>query len=211
MLSEGNAMDLTQFSSSFKTKIKIIDAIYTLTDKVPYDQINILAICETADISRSTFYHHFYSKNAALQWHCNFIYEAGIDRIGRDLTWFEGHLITTRSFEPYKRLYAQAGILGEYDAPRPCFSRHRVETLADTITQCQQKELSPLLIFQIEALAASEAILTNEWLAGNSICTTVKEFCDFMISIVPHELYKTLEKPIEQNSNSVMFANNIWY
>ena len=203
-------MDNSNMSASFKTRMKILNALGDLCKEFPYERISTMEICKCAEVSRSTFYHHFFGKDDITQWHSNIIYESGVDRIGRDLGWFGGHLITTRAFEPYKHIYKATASLENPSGPRTAFVRHRVEVLEETLTQYHHIELTPLLQFQIHAIAVAEATESLQWFCGNSPFESVKDFCRAMESIVPHELHEALKNPVEEQNPSMFFAGTIW-
>lgn len=47
-----------------KTTNKIKDALISMLEKMPLDDITVTALCETANINRATFYYHYDSVNA---------------------------------------------------------------------------------------------------------------------------------------------------
>ncbi len=190
--------------------MKILQALADLCKEQPYETISVLEICKNAGVSRSTFYHHFFGKDDITQWHSNIMYSAGIDKIGRSLTWFEGHLITTRAFEPYKDMYRSASSLGILSGPRPAFIRHRVEVLTDTLVNYQHKELTPLLSFQIRCTAIMEAEASLSWFSGSSEFNNIKDFCHGIESLVPYELHEALKHPVEKDGAGTFFAGFIW-
>lgn len=204
-------MDNNYTSPGFNTKMKIVEALDALSQETSFEQVSILQICERADISRSTFYHHFCDKNAVLQWHSSIVYEAGVDQIGRTLTWFEGHLLTTRGLERYRSLYYRAGYSNEYGGVKPFFVRHHVDTLRETLTEYQKKELTPLLDFQIHATAAAESSMANLRYAGELTLST-KEFCTYLVSIVPRELFEALQEPVTPRGDErpPFFLGAVW-
>lgn len=57
---------------SLFTRQCIGDALLTLMEEIPYEQISISDICKKAGISRMTFYHYFYTKADAVN---DYIYE----------------------------------------------------------------------------------------------------------------------------------------
>lgn len=208
---EGVAMNNQYTSPNFNTKMKIVESLDALAQEANFEQVSILQICERAGISRSTFYHHFCDKNAVLQWHSSIVYEAGIDQIGRTLTWFEGHLLTTRGLERYRNLYYRAGYSNEYGSIKPFFVRHRIDTLKETLAEYQNVPLTTLLEFQICATAAAESAMANRRYAGEFSMST-KEFCTLMTTIVPRDLYQILQEPANPRGNEQppFFLGAVW-
>jgi len=160
-------------------------------------RIPVEAIANDAGVSRSSFYHHFSDKNAVIQWLSQQFYANGIDQTGRTLTWFEGHLSTTRGFQRYKALFLSAAKVGEYGAGQPFFVRHRIATLTETVTQWKHLDLTNRLVVQIEALPYAEKAISNKWQTGD-YDFKLREFCDLMVSIVPHDLYEALKDPVRR-------------
>ena len=203
-------MDDEILTQGFKTKMRIVEALNELTGEVPFDQVRVIDICERVHLARSSFYHHFCDKNAILQWHSLTAYKAGVDETGRTLTWFEGHLVTTRALERFRNLYYRAGIGTEFSAVRPTFVRHRIETLIDTCKNWKHIEVTPLLDFQIHALACAEAASSNRRYSGE-LQMPAKEFCSYLETIVPRELYRALNEPTSpQKGNHGMLLNGTW-
>lgn len=187
------------YSRSHRTKLNIARSLNELCQKRPFSKIPIEAVATEANVSRSSFYHHFEDKNDVVKWLSRQCYANGIDQIGRTLTWFEGHLVTTKEMERYSKLFVSAASSTEYNAGRPFFIRHRQSTLAETITDYQHAELTTLLLFQIEALPQVEMIMANNYING-SYEVSLKEFCSMMVSLVPRELYTALEEPVDRTT-----------
>ncbi|MDR1184354.1 MAG: TetR/AcrR family transcriptional regulator [Coriobacteriales bacterium] len=186
-------------SKSFQTKMEIARALDRLCAGMAFDRIHIDAIAKEAGVSRSSFYHHFTDKNAVVQWLSLLFYANGIDRTGRTLTWFEGHLATTRGFRQFKSLFVAAANNTEYNSGQSFYIRHRQENLTKTITAYKGIELTRRLAFQIEGLPYAEVVLANNFekdLYGISL----KEYCDLIVSIVPRELYEALAEPVHREA-----------
>ncbi len=179
-------------SQGFQTKMAIVSALNDLTESLSFEQVRIFQICERAEIARSTFYHHFCDKNAILQWHSFLAYEIGIDRIGRTSSWFQGHMFTTLMLESYRNLYFKAGVTQEYSGVRPWYIRHRIENLTETVTDFRGVTMTPLLDFQIRAMAATEAAMAN-YRYSRELHVPIEEYCRMMERTVPRELFEATE------------------
>lgn len=187
------------YSSSYCTKMDIAKALDRLCESNTFDRITIDALASEAGISRSSFYYHFTDKNDVVHWLSRMFYARGIDEIGRTLTWFEGHLLTTKSFREFRALFSKAAKEETYSAGQPYFIRHRRETLAETITLYKNMDMTPELSFQIEANAYTEMIMTNNYENG-CYDLTIKEFCSFLEGLVPKKLYEALEIPVQRKA-----------
>lgn len=181
--------------AGFATKKRIFDALYSLAKEQPWKNIKVSDICNRANVSRATFYHHFNSKYDIAVWHSDMILAAGLDEIGVTLTWFEGHLITTRGISCFYDFYA---VCESPETNGKLFqshhAMHRKAVMERTVTQVKRLDLTPKLAFQINALANCEEWAIRDWYKGN-MKADLKEICEFMISIVPRDLYHVLEKP----------------
>ncbi len=88
--------DQRVYSRSYLTKLRVAEAMDRLCAAMPFARVRIEDIVRESGVSRSNFYHNFSDKNAVVTWIAEQCHANGIFRIGRDLTWFEGHMITTR-------------------------------------------------------------------------------------------------------------------
>ena len=192
------------YSSSYRTKIKVAQALNQLCENAPYEKIHVDDIVKAADLSRSGFYYHFQDKNAIVLWLSDQCYATGLDETGRTLTWFEGHVLTTRMFNEFNTLFVAAADNREYRGGQPYYVRHRQQTLIDTLTKYHRKQLTPLLQFQIEALPYAEKVMANKFAAGE-LDLSLKEYCEMAVSLVPRELYEALAEPINPVPRGMLF------
>lgn len=183
------------YSRSFQTKTNIISAMNRLCARMPFEKIRVDAIAREAGISRSSFYHHFADKNAAVQWITLYFYSKGLDQTGRTLSWFEGHMITTRGFKQFPHLLTAAAEGRDYGAGQPFYVRHRQKTLTETLVKYKGLELTDLLKFQIEALPHAEKAMANNFEMGK-YDLSLRRYCELMVSLVPKELFEALEEPV---------------
>lgn len=181
------------YSRSYLTKMKIVEAMNELCLEKPFDKIRIDDIVQKSGVSRSNFYHNFEDKNAVVNWFGMQCHENGIFRIGRDLTWFEGHMITTRDMAQYQRLFDSASAESDYNAAVPFFIRKRTQNLRETIVDYQKKPLTSQLEFETLAFPTCEVSMAARFRQGE-LPYTLKEFCEHMVAMTPPELYAALEK-----------------
>lgn len=78
-----------------KSKAKIFSALKAIAKEKDFDKISVREICDAAGVAKSTFYGNFQDKYAVVHWHYDMVMGAGADKIGRTLSWEEGHLITS--------------------------------------------------------------------------------------------------------------------
>lgn len=204
----GAPMDTdAQSSQSFRTRLSIVDILDELVKEKSYDDIKVTELCRKAGISRTTFYYYFEDKNAVLQWHSDFVYNMGIYEIGRSLTWYEGHYVTTSLIDRHKELYLAAGRSIEYSAVRPTFRRRRIANLEQTLVDYQHVELTNLLRFEIMAAAGAESEMSNYRLDG-TLNLSVADHCSFLEKSVPRELHEALKDPVNEQDSLVLAIIN---
>ncbi len=184
----------SMFSKSYMTKLRIAEAMNRLCENTPLKKIRIEDIVAESGVSRSNFYHNFDDKYAVITWLGEVCHENGIFRIGRDLTWYEGHLNTTRDMDRFRHLFVSAAPGSDYDSPVPHFVRKRQDNFRETILKYQHLELTEELEFQICALPHCEAAMTGMFRRGE-LSYDVETFCRLMVNLTPRELYHALEHP----------------
>ena len=108
--------DQRVYSRSYLTKLRVAEAMDRLCAAMPFARVRIEDIVRESGVSRSNFYHNFSDKNAVVTWIAEQCHANGIFRIGRDLTWFEGHMITTRDMARFRTLFNSAAGSTEYAA-----------------------------------------------------------------------------------------------
>ncbi|HJI99571.1 MAG TPA: TetR family transcriptional regulator [Coriobacteriaceae bacterium] len=203
-------MDNDYASPNFSTKMKILSSLNRLSGEQgnSFDSVSVIQICEDCSISRSTFYNHFEDKNAIVRWHSNIAYEMGVDRIGRTLTWQEGHFITTRFLEKYSTLYSMAGSVTDYGGVRPFFFRHRVENLQVTLTQFFNMHITETLDFLIKATASVESAMGNiRYFESPEERIDAREYAELITQAVPHDIYDLLKVPADTSrDDSIILA-----
>ncbi|MGI6033029.1 MAG: TetR/AcrR family transcriptional regulator [Coriobacteriales bacterium] len=173
-------------------KLAIIGAFDELSKTRPFSRLGVAAVAKKLGISRSTFYYHFKDRNDAVRWISVRAFEQGIDQIGRTLTWFEGHLVTTRMLCEYRHLITAAAEDISYSGAALFYRRYRTATLEQTL-KMRGIELDEDLSFQIAALAAAEQQMTVSFIRGDFGEMSAPSFCKRIASIVPQDLKDALE------------------
>ena len=189
-----------RYSSSFRTKLKIAKVCNALCKEKSFEKVSVDEIVKRAGISRSGFYYHFQDKNSIVIWLSKQCYSVGLDETGRTLTWFEGHLRTTRLFQEYNALFVSGAENREYMGGQPFYVRRRQKFLTETLTDYQHKQLTPLLEFQIQALPHAEMAMANRFIAGE-FDLKIKDYCNMAVSLVPRELYEALATPVNPSTS----------
>lgn len=184
----GDASD----DKGLETKLAIVGALNELSTSRPFSRLGVADVAKALGISRSGFYYHFSDRNDAVQWLSKRAFACGIDRIGRALSWFEGHLSTTRVLSEYRFLISAAAEDSSYGGAVLFYRRHRTTTLCETL---RLRGIAPTedLLFQIKALAAAEQAMTVAFIRGEFGAMTARDFCARIVSIVPTGLREALE------------------
>ncbi|MBQ9000960.1 MAG: TetR family transcriptional regulator [Eggerthellaceae bacterium] len=170
-----------------ETKIAILEAMCRLCESRPFSRLSVVDIAREAGIGRSGFYYHFTDRNDAVQWLSRSAFARGIDQIGRTLSWFDGHYATTRILYPFKPLIVAAAQDAGYSGAEHSYLRHRRANLCETLGM-RGCEITDELLFDIEALAASEQHMTNAYIRGELGDMPPRKFCELLVGIVPHAL-----------------------
>ena len=82
----------------------------------------------------------------------------------------------------------------EYRGGQPFFVRWRQRQLTETMLSYQQKEITPLIKFQIEAVPYVEIAMAQKFMQGE-LGISLDEYCEMIVSLVPRELYEALAVP----------------
>lgn len=169
------------------TKLAVIQALDELCGTRRFERIGVVDIARQAGISRSSFYYHFSSRNDVVGYLSRFAFAQGIDRIGRGLTWFEGHYTTTRILYPYRNLIIAAAGAQGYDGAASSYRRHRSAALVATIRE-RGVEVTDSLAFEALALASAEQVMTDKFIRGDFGTMSIRAFCTYLAGIVPEGL-----------------------
>ena len=175
-------------------KIQILEAMCRLCESRPFSRLSVVDIAQEAGMSRSNFYYHFNDRNDAVQWLSRSAFARGVDQIGRTMSWFDGHYATTRILIPFKSLIVAASLDNGYSSAEMSYLRHRRANLCETIA-LRGGTLTDELLFEIEALAASEQHMTSSYIRGELGDMTPRRFCELLVSIVPQALRQATELP----------------
>lgn len=174
------------------TKTEILEAMCRLCETRPFSRLSVVDIAAEAGIGRSGFYYHFSDRNDAVQWLSKSAFAHGIDQTGRTLSWFDGHYETTRVLMPFKALIVAASQDNGYSSAEMSYLRHRKANLCETI-RMHGNEVTDMLLFEVEALAAAEQHMTSAYIHGKLGDMSPRTFCELISKIVPNELRQAVE------------------
>lgn len=176
---------------SLETKLAILASFDELCKTRPFSRLGVADMTKATGISRSRFYYHFKDRNDAVRWISCYAFEQGVDRTGRDLSWYEGHLRTTRIMFDYRHLISAAAEDASYSGAALFYQRHRLENLRETL-HLRGIEVTEELDFEAHALAVAEQSLTVSFIRGEFGDMTARTFCAYLENIVPEHLREAL-------------------
>jgi AcrR family transcriptional regulator len=189
-------------SRSMHSKIKIFQALETLMSYEDFDRIAVKHICEVAHIGKTTFYSHFKDKYDIIQWFTTLYFDIGIARIGRTLTWEQGHRISTSGFLHHRPLLSKAFQSMDYNGLAMYSPRRRENNLVQTLSEYKKVEITPRLHAQIIALSVGEAAYFHRYLVENN-SPKLDELVDALMGIIPPQLYKLLKEPAVSKKDNI--------
>lgn len=198
-------VDDSAFSKSFKTKLRIYEALGTCLESTPIDKVTVSMICQTAKVGKSTFYLYFQDKYTIAQWYLDMLYEAGVTQIGRTMGWRRGHFITTTGIFQQKSIIMAAAQSDDYNAINRYSERKREADLVETITAYQGMEMTPRLRAQVLAVSVGERAVIAR-LLSETPDVSIEEAVDCLLGIVPAELHDALAHPKREESSGVANA-----
>lgn len=187
--------DRLRITSNAEIKLEVVKALDGLMLATDIDRISVKAICDSAGISRATFYRYFDDKYAIVQWYLEFLDTKGVDRIGRTLSWYEGYFLTTALIHENLQFFENAARSSDRNSLNRIAPHIRRDTLIKTITDCRHAELTEHLRFQVNAVAHIETVLFPAWHFGKYSCS-LEDICHWMVECVPRELFELLNTPL---------------
>lgn len=181
-------------SSEYKMKMRIFKALRTCMEYSRFEKVTVRLICETAEISRASFYHHFTDKYEVATWYAGLLAQHGVYETGRSLPWSEGMLKTLRGMRAIDPFFQTMGKMYGDDFLTKGSVDRRESNLTQTIAEFKDRKINRLLRLQIRALALTETHLTNEWLMKDS-AQSAEQFVEALGTTVPTELKNLLDTP----------------
>jgi AcrR family transcriptional regulator len=194
-MDSGIGPDTLKILSNVETKLDITNALSNLMKKQDIDKISVSAICNEVGISRATFYRYFKDKFAIVEWYLRYLNHNGVDRIGRNLSWYEGYFISTGIIADHLDFFANAARSDDRNSLDRIAPRQRRDTIIKTITDYHHTELTDHLRFQVNSVVLTETHLFPSWNYGKYDCT-LEEICTWMVECIPQQLFELLNTPV---------------
>ena len=180
-------------SDKVARRFNVVSAVDRLVTEGSYDELSVNDICRQAGISRSTFYRLFDDKYEVIKWQIGLVLLAGVGKIGREYTWYDGQRVTLSGialFPAFKRAVAKSV---EVQRRRMAVKTYS-QCLIDTLAQVKHQELTEDLRFQIEAYSKLACMTTrDEFMVGESV--DIDNFARKLVSCVPTDLLELIDIP----------------
>ena len=189
-------------SRSMRSRVRIFQALKTLMEYEDFDRISVKHICQVAHTGKTTFYAHFQDKYDIIQWFTNLFYDIGVARIGRSLTWEQGHRISTAGYLNYQPMLRKAFQSMDYNGIATYSPRRREDNLFETLTDYKHVEVTPLIRAQVISLAAGETAYFHRYLAEIDSPNLEDVVAAFM-SIIPPQLHELLKEPVSPKKDNI--------
>lgn len=196
MSDEPLSPDRLKIVANSDLKLEVVHALDTLMLEENLDHVSVKHICDTANISRATFYRYFEDKFDIVQWYLEFLSTKGVDRIGRSLSWYEGYFISTALVHDNIQFFTNASKSTDRNSLTHFAPRRRRETMERTLVDYRGVEMTEHLRYQVEAVAVLETTMFPAWHTGHIDCS-LEEACQWMVECIPHELFELLNTPLE--------------
>lgn len=189
-------------------RFAIIAALDNLAHNVPIEQVTVGAICEKAQISRTTFYRLFNDKYDAANWFAFCVLEVGNMLTGRNYSWYDGNVVTLSGCLLMRDLMISAWSSPGYHALIEAGIRRRKQDLIDSVVIWKHAELTDKLLFQIDCFAYLESYMARTWIAENEP-RSVEEMSSYIESCVPKDLYDLLNDPVDPKPGKMLTASSM--
>ena len=172
----------------------ILLAFDRLLQESSYSEIGVNRICSEAHISKPTFYRYFRSREDIVYWVSRKAIGCGVAEIGRRYTWAEAYNRTLTVIDRYRTLFTDPKSPAQTNPLHTFCGEYVKLELCKTLTKYKGIALTERLCFQVETFAQMHSNLLQQW-GARMMPLTRQTYADYLSSIVPIELYTTLDKP----------------
>ena len=198
--------DLELFEN-VELKMAAVDALDELMKQTSLDRLSVSKICETAGISRATFYRHFKDKFSIVQWFIKFIHSQSTNEIGRTLSWYEGYYTSELTIANRRSFFSNAAKSKDYNSLDMFIPRYRREVLTTTLTDYHGIKIDEHLRFLVRATVEMEIHMLPTWHYGKLDCT-LEEACRWLTECIPRELFEMLDTPVKPQAELPLRTRN---
>lgn len=204
-----NAVDSEKLARDHRfERFAIITALDYLARDAPINQITVGAICEKAQISRTSFYRLFNDKYDAANWFMCCALEAGNMLTGRNYSWYDGNVVTLSGCLIMRDLMISAWSSPGYHAMRETGIRRRKQDISESVVNWKHVQLTDKLLFEIDSFAYLESYMVRTWIREKTL-RPVEEMALYIESCVPRELYSLLNEPVDPKPGEILTTSSM--
>lgn len=172
---------------SVQLKLKIMHAV----DR-SLDQITVSKVCESAGVSRQTFYRNFDSKYSLHWWWPMHVHRFYLAEVGRTIDWETGYRHHVRLLSLEKDYFRVAT---QYTVNFPCVNSlmpdFRKCTIVETLKDYRNMDIDDELMFSIDSWVKTETEVFTEWYRLGTTPEPDKA-ARRLIDIMPKRLYDAM-------------------
>lgn len=187
-LAHGN-LELTVHNLS---RIKVINALMVLADRMPFGNITVKDICQEAGVSRQTFYRHFSGKHEAVTWFWYELAKRYMAPLGHTMGWYESLVYLFSEAAPYMAFFSKAAEKNSIDSVFAFARRARTESLQVLLEGILGGPLTDSLRFQVEFFSEAEAAMVARAAASGALAD-VEAFARNLDACVPPRLHELVD------------------
>lgn len=169
---------------------KLVDALRVLMQRYPWENITIATICQESALSRSTFYSHFSSKEALMQF--------SLESLARELAPTD----TRRGLDANRTLKFVPAFLSHIKRHRDILEKNRDTVAEGVILRNLRQTVNGLLLKELQDSSLSTSISHESFIfiCGGLMAIVEKwnddgcnETVEFMVGIIDSQLKRALE------------------
>lgn len=180
----------------FETRMRIVRATSKLMQDGSLNKISTAAICDAAEVSRTTFYRYFKDKYEIPQWHFQLIASTYLYEAGRSLSFYDANRLNTLEIQREREFYLPVFKTTGYQSLKEQQRRELVAVYSETLEKHKGVHVDEELSFQLRAyvVASTEAIL--EW-GLRGMVMPADRLAHLLEGIVPARLHSYLKEASE--------------
>ena len=177
-----------------RARREITRALIELTETTPFERVTVAQICERAQLSRQTFYQYFRDKFDVAVCVARDAIKDDFRLLGSHIGWHEAYRRSFRRMQELGPALPRLGESNDYNSILQTMERSARLDFTDRYRERHGCEPSPLIAFQIDAVAHLGAIVPQQWgEAGFPI--PAEELADQFVTLIPRELREALDVP----------------
>jgi hypothetical protein len=164
-----------------ETRQKICDALAKLVQTNKLSDIKVIDLCRLSGVPRSTFYSYFCDIYSVPQWMWDEMMGNSLYRIGRALTWEEGHRRMLENLLSNKTLFTKIYWENDHNSILEYGYRGGYSAVKNNISQRKNHNWTEAELVELDYTVKALASLTTKWGRDGMVVpveTTVQIFSD---------------------------------